>query len=553
MTWKPSAFNDRLAEAVNSFDRNGAGELCVKLISHLRHRHDAYPFDAAKTVLGLLRRKRYFDLMQRVADAFVQSGQNEPRIRREYAQALLDQSNITAAIFVLTKLIEDTQLSPNEAREHAEAVGLLGRAYKQLYMDASDADIPRNQNYLREAIKAYHGVYKMNPKERLWHGINSVALIRRAERDGVTVGVIADPTGIADAKSLADAMAGGIRQTIKQLDLDGKADMWDFATAVEACVGLGSDEEALRWLARYLKSDYTDAFELASTYRQLTEVWQLSADSSPGDKILPTLRSELLRQQGSQLELTAADFGSDQLAALAQDEGFERILGDETYKSFKWFTSCMERARAVGRVEDSVGDTVGTGFLVRGEDLHHRLGGQLLFLTNNHVVSRYPDEREALRPDQAVLDFELWNGRSPEIKVAEIVWESPRMKLDATLVRLSEPIQGIEPVPIADALPLTDSRQRAYIIGHPKGRKLSFSIHDNFLLDHDDTMLHYRSPTEPGSSGSPVFNEQWALIGLHHKGSHHMRRLHDKEGTYPANEGIWIRAIINQLRGELHH
>lgn len=551
MTWRANEFNDSVAEAVNSYDQDRAAELCNDLIEHLHHRHDTYPFDDAKTVIGLLRRKRYFGLMQRVADACIQNGQNRPRIRREYAQSLLDQSNISAAIAVLEELVKDTENDPDEAAEHAEAMGLLGRAYKQLYMDANDANIPRNQDYLREAIRSYHSVYSTKPKEHLWHGINCVALIRRAERDGIAVGEIPDPTGTMDATLLANAMAAAIQQTIKKLDQNGKATTWDFATAVEACVGLGAHEDTLKWLAKYLKSDYTDAFELASTYRQLNEVWQLSVDSAPGDRVLPALRSELIRQQGGQIELAVKEAGQAQLAGLQQDAGFEKILGHETFKSFKWFSTCMMRARAVARVENSVEDPIGTGFLVRGGDLHHSYDGELLFITNNHVISTLDEEREALRPQQAIISFDLGNGQSRDSRVAEVVWESVRTKLDATVIRLSRPVEGIEAVPIAATLPLADGKQRAYIIGHPQGRKLSFSIHDNYLLDNDDTMLHYRSPTEPGSSGSPVFNDDWELIGLHHKGSHHLRRLHGEEGTYPANEGIWVQAIVKQIQSDL--
>ena len=69
---------------------------------------------------------------------------------------------------------------------------------------------------------------------------------------------------------------------------------------------------------------------------------------------------------------------------------------------------------------------------------------------------------------------------------------------------------------------------------------------DYHLLDYDDTRLHYRSPTEGGSSGSPVFDKAWNLIGLHHAGSLEMRRLHGP-GVYPANEGIRLSAIILAL------
>ncbi|MGC4086186.1 MAG: serine protease, partial [Vicinamibacterales bacterium] len=76
-----------------------------------------------------------------------------------------------------------------------------------------------------------------------------------------------------------------------------------------------------------------------------------------------------------------------------------------------------------------------------------------------------------------------------------------------------------------------------YIIGYPKGGRLQIWLHDSTLLDVDDTerLVHYRTPTEPGSSGSPVFNSEWEVIALHHSGSSQTRRLHGN-GTYEANE-----------------
>jgi len=93
--------------------------------------------------------------------------------------------------------------------------------------------------------------------------------------------------------------------------------------------------------------------------------------------------------------------------------------------------------------------------------------------------------------------------------------------------------------------------QRLYIIGHPAGGDLQFSIEDNHLLGCDDTLLHYRTPTEPGSSGSPVFEaEDWRVVALHHAGSENLASLDGVSGTYKANEGIAIRAIKRRIQGE---
>jgi V8-like Glu-specific endopeptidase len=86
-----------------------------------------------------------------------------------------------------------------------------------------------------------------------------------------------------------------------------------------------------------------------------------------------------------------------------------------------------------------------------------------------------------------------------------------------------------------------------YVVGHPLGGGVSFSLQDNLLLDWDQRLVHYRTPTEPGSSGSPVFDDQWRLIAIHHAGGSNMRKLNGKPGTYKANEGINILAIIEQI------
>lgn len=537
MMWKPKEFRAELDRAVAAYDRDRVSDLCDRLIKHLRETEQPYDRKEAGRVLDVLRRKRYFDLMQHVADVLIQSGQDASKIRRQYAQSQLDLGNVTAAIWTLNQLVLDTA---DDEEENAEARGLLGRAYKQLYVDANAADIARNREHLARAIQHYREVYESDREKHLWHGINSIALIRRADEDGIEL------SGIAGLRLLAQSIATEILARVEVLRIDRKAQQWDFATAVEACVALGYDDDALKWLGLYLGDYTTDAFELASTHRQLVEVWRLTTKSPPGDRILPTLKSALLKAAGGSVDIPTSEVDRAMLATIETESGLEKIFGETGLKTFKWFRRGMERAYSVARVRKAAdGRAFGTGFLLRGRDLNEKLGDEVFFLTNAHVVSD-AGERGALKVTDILLNFELAGKGGDDVRPAGVLWWSPSHELDATLLRMRHEAVSLAPVPIAADHPSADGKERAYIIGHPRGRDLEISLQDNIILDADDRFVHYRSPTEPGSSGSPVFNEDWYCIGLHHAGKQTMPRLHG-EGTYPANEGIWISAIRREL------
>ena len=106
----------------------------------------------------------------------------------------------------------------------------------------------------------------------------------------------------------------------------------------------------------------------------------------------------------------------------------------------------------------------------------------------------------------------------------------------------------------------TSDNCNAFVIGRPEGQLLSISLHDSEMIDlgykhasrPQHAYLQYKTPTKPGNSGSPVFDEfKWEVIGLHHMGpppSGGNRKLHGKEGfNPPANEGIAIRSIRCQI------
>jgi S1-C subfamily serine protease len=295
-------------------------------------------------------------------------------------------------------------------------------------------------------------------------------------------------------------------------------------------------------------------FHLQSTLRQFTQVWELG-ESTRGKAILEILRARLLRLQQANVRIAAHEVNQN----AADKSQYEAILGKEGAKTFEWWRTGMQRADAVAAIRQKLADRVGTGFLVRAGDLGREPQDELLVLTNFHVINR-GGLRGALAAEQAEIVFEAVDP-DRRYPVAEVLWESPEEECDAALLRVPGLGAPLQPMQLAKALPPRNQPARVYIIGHPGGRELSFSLQDNELIDHEGeeggtpaipgiVRVHYRAPTEGGSSGSPVFNASaWEVIALHHKGGMlGMPKLNGATGTYAANEGISLASIIDRMK-----
>jgi tetratricopeptide (TPR) repeat protein len=523
----------RLLSAIAANERTEVAAAVRGLVEHLRGEPNPFPAPAAKTLMQGLRRKRLFNEMLQLGEALVQQHEDvPPLVRRQYAQALIEKDELSAALAMLEALLARCADDPGE---EVEVRGLIGRVHKQRYVQVRAGARPQRAPTLRAAIAAYQAVYERAPDTSTWHGINVVALAKRAERDGITLAPVIDAAAIA-RKILAVLNAGG--------------DEWAGVTKSEAYLALGDLPNALRAADEWLANPQVDAFECGSFLRQLEEVWQLREDG-PNGAIVALLRGALLQRQGGETRLAVDGLQSALAGAAGQDDVLEKSFGGARPQSVAWYRLALERARSVARIEDRYGSGVGTGFLVRGADLfaNAALGDELVLVTNAHVLgTTYPT---ALRMAQAAIRFDGLGDLQRTLKVKEILFESPVADLDTTIARLEAAVPGLAPLPLAAAEPPAFERntdRRLYVIGYPESGPLSISMEDSRQVGWKEPRLHYRTPTEPGSSGSPVFDRDWQLIGLHHAGSATMRRL-EGDGFYEANEAIWIHAIRARTRG----
>ncbi|MFO0956046.1 MAG: DNA/RNA non-specific endonuclease [Isosphaeraceae bacterium] len=229
--------------------------------------------------------------------------------------------------------------------------------------------------------------------------------------------------------------------------------------------------------------------------------------------------------------------------------GAERIQGNTT--DFVG-VSFLDRARAasgcVARVISREGSPIGSGFLVSDR----------LFLTNNHVLASEGDAAEMLLEFNYELDVEGRPRASTrfEIDAPAFFLTNVEDDLDFTLVAVGRRQSGACSLADFGFCPIFDADDKhilsefVNIVQHPEGDFKQVVLRENQLVTRLETVLHYLADTSPGSSGSPVFNDQWEAIALHHYGEP-FRQTADADGrpvSRDLNEGIRLSAIAKALR-----
>lgn len=250
---------------------------------------------------------------------------------------------------------------------------------------------------------------------------------------------------------------------------------------------------------------------------------------------------------------------------LGDGVAFERVLGQNDLMSIIYLERGLLVARSVGRVRirNAAGATrgFGTGSLVSPR----------LLLTNNHVLG------SAQEAANSQIEFNFQERLSGAPVAATVFALDPATffltdaALDYTLVAVRP--QSLDGVALQDFgwNRLIEEEGKAIlgealnIIQHPNGEPKQLALRENLLVDVLDNFLHYKTDTAPGSSGSPVFNDQWEVVALHHSGVPRRDangRLLTKDGKlwrpemgetridWIANEGARVSRLLRHLKAQ---
>ena len=109
----------------------------------------------------------------------------------------------------------------------------------------------------------------------------------------------------AQARSIIDTVA---RRVIAQLDAvpAEKRDEWHLPTLAEASLGLDDWSAVEAALKSYIADDKAQAFQIASTLRQFTQVWDIEQIDDRGSALAEILRARLLALSSGELTLSPA-------------------------------------------------------------------------------------------------------------------------------------------------------------------------------------------------------------------------------------------------------
>jgi endonuclease G, mitochondrial len=246
----------------------------------------------------------------------------------------------------------------------------------------------------------------------------------------------------------------------------------------------------------------------------------------------------------------------------------ERIQGTNDLLGVNYLERGLKASRSVCRIQvrDEGGRTLGfgTGFLISPD----------LLLTNNHVLTSEAYAKRSLADFNFEDDLDCIPKDTKTYRLDPQRFFYTNEELDFTAVAVNK--QATDGTPLSDfgflqMIPESGKallKECVSIIQHPDGSPKQVTVRENEVVDLPDSCIHYLTDTKPGSSGSPVFNDQWQVVALHHAGvkkkdnAGNVLSIHndapwdpntmtEDEIAWVANEGIRISSICNEIQTKI--
>ena len=249
---------------------------------------------------------------------------------------------------------------------------------------------------------------------------------------------------------------------------------------------------------------------------------------------------------------------------LDKDVTLEAIVTGNELLPVNYFDRGKRVSESVCRIEvkNDQGRTVkyGTGFMISPN----------LLITNNHVLKNNQLCEKSIAQFNYEDDADFFPKQDIFFSLDPNRFFYTSVSLDFTLVAInSKNIAGETELHRFGFLKLRDGSGKGLIgeyvsiIHHPNKEKKQISIRENRIVDVIDNFIHHKADAMGGSSGAPIFNDNWDVIAIHHggipkkdedgnlislDGSKWDTWMGDDRLQYEYNEGIRISKIIYHLK-----
>ena len=357
----------------------------------------------------------------------------------------------------------------------------------------------------------------------------------------MTASVSASPSGVHLTPADFDRLAGILAATSEFRSIQGRLDFLD-----DVFAGSPRKHDVLGLLN-------LDGAPRGVAVRVIARLTQFGQDE-PGQETLGVLVNKLLAAYSGggsdrdflrdlfaryplHTEPAATRLVDDWLGHESPADVQEKVIGENTLRDVRLLELALEASRAVVRI--NTGTDLGSGFLA----------GPRLVMTNHHVIG----SAEAGRASTFTFNYQLDRDGNPAPTRTTgaapdgLFYTNPA--LDFTVIEIQETSEDVAPLTLARLRVKRD--ERVNIIQHPGGHYKKISMQNNFVAFANARDLQYLTSTEPGSSGSPVFNNDYRVVGIHHSGGYLFEpgtegRLHSR--LYLRNAGSSLIAVLDDLQ-----
>ncbi|SRR6266487_3036309 len=275
-------------------------------------------------------------------------------------------------------------------------------------------------------------------------------------------------------------------------------------------------------------STWTEILNHANRLKKVPSIIDIALHDYPGDQFLISAKKGTLTPVQPIVD-DSFSWGSTETI-----DTFEKLMGRQsTLLPIHWLEVGLLRAKSVAKVVLS-NNQYGTGFLT------HRN----IFVTNHHVIPNPEVARTTIIKFNYRYDSDGLGYEEKNFKLDPDTYFKTCKEKDWTFVQVKEDANSewgaidIQPVDIT-------VNHRANIIQHPGGEAQQIAVYHNIVAYVDETIIQYLTDTLPGSSGSPVFDSDWNVIALHHKGGLIIEPA--TKSKVHRNEGININCLLGDI------